>query len=338
MKYLSTRILFLIMLTCSCVRFSYAQQSVLDSLFAKGDSTAVIDSLLKDFDSYLDSLTKPRSFFSASVGIGNGYYSFENKNSVFLTNAQKMMISPSVGYYHKSGLGITATGYYLLDDANSQFYQFSITPSYDFIGHKKIGFGFAFSRYFEKDSLPFYTTPIGNELFGYFTVKKMWLRPTVSVSYGWGSNTEYQQKQALIWRERLQRYERGFVYIKNKESVMDFATLISLKHDFDFYHLFHREDAFTLTPVALFTAATQAFGFNSSYQYSFNAIRANLLPSNQNISDQSSFRPQSVAFILRSDYNLRKLFIMPQFVLDYYLPQTDKHLNFGYSVTAGFNF
>ena len=156
MKYLSTRILFLIMLTCSCVRFSYAQQSVLDSLFAKGDSTAVIDSLLKDFDSYLDSLTKPRSFFSASVGIGNGYYSFENKNSVFLTNAQKMMISPSVGYYHKSGLGITATGYYLLDDANSQFYQFSITPSYDFIGHKKIGFGFAFSRYFEKDSLPFY--------------------------------------------------------------------------------------------------------------------------------------------------------------------------------------
>ena len=338
MKYLPTRILLFLMLSCSCVQFTRAQQSTLDSLFAKGDSTAVMDSLLRDFDSYLDSLTKPKSFFAVSLGIGNGYYSFENKNSVFLTNAQKLMISPSVGYYHKSGLGITATGYYLLDDSNSQLYQFSLTPSYDFIGHRKVGFGFAFSRYFQKDSLPFYTTPIGNELFGYFTYKKFWLRPTLSVSYGWGSETEYQQKQLLIWRERLELYQRGYVFVKNKESVMDFATILSLKHDFDFYHLFHREDAFTLTPVALFTMATQAFGFNSSYQYSFNAIRANVLPSNQNISDQSSFRPQSVAFILRSDYNVRKLFVMPQLVFDYYLPQTDKHLNIGYSVTAGFNF
>jgi hypothetical protein len=298
----------------------------------------VIDSLLKDFDSYLDSITKPKSFFSVSAGIGNGYYSFENKNSVFLTNSQKLMLSPSFGYYHKTGLGITATGYCLLDNSNSGFYQFSITPSYDFIGHKKVGFGLAFSRYIEKDSLPFYTTPISNELFGYFTYKKFWLRPTISMSYGWGSNIEYQQKQMLIWRERLQRYERGFVYIKNKESVRDFAALFSVKHDFDFYHIFNRGDGLTLTPVALFTAATQAFGFNSSYQYAFNAIRANVLPSNQNISDQSSFRPQSVSLVLRSDYNLNKFFIMPQFLLDYYLPQTDKHLNIGYSVTAGFNF
>src|SRR5437868_1771847 len=116
MKYLSTRIILLVMLTCSYVQFTHAQQSALDSLFAKGDSTAVMDSLLKDFDSYLDSITKPKSFFSASFGIGNGYYSFENKNSVYLTNMQKLMVSPSAGYYHRTGLGITATGYYLLDN------------------------------------------------------------------------------------------------------------------------------------------------------------------------------------------------------------------------------
>src|ERR1700730_13494125 len=317
---------------------TYAHQSKLDSLFARGDSTAIMDSLLKDFGDFLDSLSKPRSFFSVSAGIGNGYFSFENKNSVFLTSAQKLIFSPSAAYYHKSGLGITTTGFFLLDAGNSQFYQLAITPSYDLVGNKKIGAGLAFTRYFEKDSLPFYTTPIGNELFGYFTFKKWWLRPTVSLNYGWGSNTDYQQKQTLIWRECLQRYERGFVYIKNKESVQDFATVFSLKHDFDFYDVLVKGDGFSFTPVVLFTAATQSFGFNTSYQYSFNVIRANFLPSNQNISDKSAYRPQSVSLILRSDYNLQKFFVMPQVLFDYYLPQTDKHLNIAYSITTGFNF
>lgn len=338
MKYPSTRVLLPIMLVFSCIHQVNAQQSTLDSLFAKGDSTAIMDSLLKDFGSYLDSLSKPKSFFSLNMGVGNGYFSFENKNSVFLTNTQRIILTPSAGYYHKTGLGITATGFFLMDGSNSQLYNFSVTPSYDYLASKKVGFGFAFTRYFEKDSLPFYTTPISNEFFGYVTLKKLWIRPTLSVGYGWGSNTEYQQKQTLIWRERLQRYSRGFVYVKNKESVRDFATIISLKHDFDFYRLFVRQDGFTITPVILFTAATQSFGFNTSYQSTTNAIRANVLPSNQKISDQTSYRPQSFSFILRTDYNLRNFFVMPQLLLDYYIPETDKHLSVGYSLTAGFNF
>jgi hypothetical protein len=338
MNYLRSRIIVLIMIACACMQHARAQDAILDSLFSRGDSTAVLDSLLKDFDDYLDSISKPKSFFTMSVGIGNGYFSFEKKNSVYLTNSQRLILSPSIGYYHKSGLGISTTGFCLLDNGSSQFYQLSITPSYDFIRSRKLGFGFAFTRYFEKDSLPFYTTPIGNELFGYFTYKKAWIRPTLSVSYGWGNNTEYQQKQTLIWRERLQRYDRGFVYIKNKESVRDLATIISLKHDFDFYRLFDRKDAFTLTPVLLFTAATQAFGFNTSYQYSFNTIRANLLPSSQKISDQTSFRPQSLSLILRSDYNIRRFYVLPQLLFDYYLPESTDHFNVGYSITAGFNF
>src|SRR3954467_2967853 len=66
MKYLPTRILLLTVVAFGAVQQGRAQQSELDSLFAKGDSTAVIDSLLKDFDLYLDSLTKPKSFFSVS--------------------------------------------------------------------------------------------------------------------------------------------------------------------------------------------------------------------------------------------------------------------------------
>src|SRR4051812_49002977 len=48
----------------------------LDSLFAKGDTTAVLDSLLKDFDLYLDSLAGRKSFFTVNAGIGTGFFSF----------------------------------------------------------------------------------------------------------------------------------------------------------------------------------------------------------------------------------------------------------------------
>ncbi len=317
---------------------SYAQQSKLDSLFAKGDSTAILDSLMKDFGSFLDSLSKPKSFFTVSVGIGSGYFSFENQNSVFLTSSRKPIVSPSAGYYHKSGLGISATGFLLLDGNNTQLYQTSISPSYDLVGNKSVGMGIAYTRYFEKDSLHFYTTPIQNEFFAYFSYKKWWVRPTLSLSYGWGGKTEYAEKQTLIWRERLNRYERGFVYIKNEESVRDLAMLFSLKKDFDFYDVLVKDDGITITPVILFTAGTQNFGFNTSYQYSYNIVRANALPSNQNISDKSEFRPQSIAGILRTDYNINKFFIMPQVLFDYYLPETEKHLNIVYSITAGFNF
>ena len=55
--------------------------------------------------------------------------------------------------------------------------------------------GISFSKYISKDSLSFYTTPIQNEFFAYFSYKKWWLRPSISVSYGWGSKTEYEKRK-----------------------------------------------------------------------------------------------------------------------------------------------
>ena len=93
-----------------------------------------------------------------------------------------------------------------------------------------------------------------------------------------------------------------------------------------------------LTPVALFTAGTQRFGFNTSYQSSSAIIRNNFLPSNQQISEQTGFGAQSVSFILRADYSIGKFFIMPQVLFDYYLPESDDRFNMAYSLVMGFNF
>lgn len=315
-----------------------AQQTRLDSLFNGKDSTAVIDSLLSDFSKYMDSLSRPSSFFTISAGIGTGYFSFENNNSMYFTTAKKPLLSPSAGYYHKSGLGLSATGFILLDGSNSNFYQFALSPSYDYLRGKVINAGVAFTKYFNKDSLPFYTTPIQQEVFAYFGIKKWKLRPTVSVSYGWGSKEEYEKRSVLIWNRWLQRSQRGFITIKNEESVQDLSATVSLKYNFIWYDVLKKDDGFTLIPVLLFTAGTQRFGFNTSYQSSSAIVRNNFLPSNQQVSEQTGFGAQSVTFVLRADYSIGKFFIMPQVLFDYYLPKVDERFNMAYSVSAGVNF
>src|ERR1044072_5774516 len=104
----------------------------LDSLFAKGDTTAVLDSLLKDFDSYLDSMVGRKSFFTVNMGIGTGFFSFNDKNSVMLNTQKKLIFSPSAGYFHKSGFGISATAFALANNGLS-IYQYAFSPSYDLI-------------------------------------------------------------------------------------------------------------------------------------------------------------------------------------------------------------
>jgi hypothetical protein len=332
-----TRLLLAGLLIC-CLQPVALSQNKLDSLFKGKDSTAVMDSLLSDFDKYLDSLTRPASFFTVSAGIGTGYFSFENKNSVVYTSSKKLLISPSVGYYHKTGLGLTATGFLLMDGSNTSFYQFALNPSFDYVRSKTVATGISFTKYFSKDSLPFYTTPIQQELFAYFSIKKWKLRPTISVSYGWGSEEEYEQRQVLIWNRWLQRSQRGFITVKNQESVTDFAATASLKYNFSWYEVLHKDDGITFTPVLLFSGGTQRFGFNTSYQSSANVVRNNVLPSNRQISETTGFGAQSISLVLRGDYSIKKIFIMPQVLFDYYLPDADDRFSIAYSIVAGVNF
>ena len=336
MKPLLTRLLLPASLVC--MQFIAQGQDKIDSLFLNKDSTAVMDSLMKDFHKYLDSLSKPTSFFTVSVGIGTGYFSYENKTDFKFTTAKKPLLSPSVGYYHKSGLGVMGSAFILMGGTNTQLYQFAVSPSYDYIRSRNISTGISFTKYFDKDSLEFYTTPIQQELFAYFTVKKWKLRPSVAVSYGWGSKKEYEKRQVLLWNRWLQQSQRGFITVESEESVNDLATILSLKYNFMWYGVFDKGDGFMFTPVLMFTGGTQRFGFNTSYQTPATIVRNNFLPSNQQITEQTGYGAQSFSFILRADYSIGKFFIMPQFLMDYYLPEAEDRFTMAYSVVAGFNF
>lgn len=319
---------------------AWSQVDKLDSLFASGDTTAVMDSLMKDFEKFMDSLSAPKSFFAVNIGVGTGFFSFENKNSVFLSTRKKMIFSPSAGYFHRSGLGISATAFLIHDDDALNFYQFAFSPSYDLI-KKKFSTGISYTRYFSKDSLNFYATPIQNELFAYFTWKKLWVRPSVNCSFGWGSKTEYERRRLRRYDVILSRPDRYFVDIKNEETVQDFSVNFSLRKDFDWYEVFGKNDNITFTPVLMLNSGTQNFGFNTSYSYRFNAIRANSLPSNQAITDKTGFALQSASLALRGSYLKGRFLIQPQVLFDYYLldlADDQSPLNTVYAITAGWSF
>ena len=313
-----------------------AQSSRIDSLFMNADTTSVIDSLLKDFDAYLDSLSKPKSFFNVSLTAGTGIFSFEDKSSVFLNPEKKLTLLPAVGYYHKSGLGLSATGALIHEEGSVHFYQFTLSPSFDVV-RKNFSSGIVYSKFFNKDSLNFYTTPVSNEMFAYFSFRKWKVRPSVNISYGWGSKTDYEKRKLRIAALELRRSRSYSVTVKNEEKVSDFSMTFSVKKDFNWYEVIGKKDHIVFTPALLMNTGTQRYGFNSSYaNNTASYIRVSQNPGNSSFTSSTGFLLQSVSMALRGSYMTGKCLIQPQVLFDYYVPDTDIHFNTFFSVSAGF--
>lgn len=317
---------------------SYAQQSKLDALFAGADTTAVIDSLLKNFDAYLDSLSQPGSFFNISAGMGTGFLSVKNSASSAIKIHRKAVISPQASYYHRSGFGLAATGYLMFDNGKLTPYQFAVSPSYDYFSPMNFTAGISFTRYFTKRNLSYYTTPIRNEMYTYFNYKKWWLEPGIAFNYGWGNKTEYNQQELNSSLRRLHASGKNIIYIRQVESVKDLSVLLSLRHNFEWYKLRSNKDMLTITPAVLLSGGTQNFGLNTSFSSNSKQINKYLLPVNINFKDTQGFNFQSTTFLLRMNYSFEKFYVSPQLLFDYYLHASDKRFNSLYSVSFGYNF
>ena len=304
------------------------------------DTTLDYDQLFRDFDAFMDSILSPRSYFLASLSAGKGYYNFENKTTLDIRTAKKITYSPTLGYYNKSGLGITVNGYLVDDGVNMNFFQAAVSPSYDYLQNRNLATGISYTRFFTRDSLPFYTTPIQNELYAYFVYRKWWFRPMLALSYGWGSRSDYEEREVLIQDLRLRR--RGFTYINTREKVSDFTVMASVRHDFYWLDIFSHNDHIRFTPQLSFTSGTQKFGFNQSSATYATTVRSvsNVLYNTDNfyLDDELKFQPLSLTLFLRGEYSLGRIFIQPQMAFDYFFPASDKRFNTLFSVNAGIMF
>ena len=304
------------------------------------DTTIDYDELFQDFEAFMDSILTPRSYFMPSLSVSRGYFNFTSKGNELLETTSKLTYSPMLTWYHKSGVGFSATGYTVNDDQNLNLYQVSLTPSFDYLQNRDLATGFSYTRFLSKDSLPFYTSPLRNEVYGYFTYRKWWMKPMLAVSYGWGSRSDYEEREDLIQSLRLR--PRGYTYVNTTESVSDFTLMASVRHDFYWLDVFTYNDHIRFTPQISFTSGTQKFGFNQTSNTYGTSIRTatNVLYSSENIylDDQLDFQPLSLTLYLRGEYSIGKFFVQPQFMLDYYFPATSKNLSNLFSVTMGMVF
>src|SRR6476659_10010359 len=94
----------------------------------------IMDSLLRNDEimKMINNLGKPYSYFRINIGVGNKLYSTGDKAIESLQNTSQFVISPSAAYYHKSGLGISFTGFLLTEHNKTDFYQYSLTPFYNY--------------------------------------------------------------------------------------------------------------------------------------------------------------------------------------------------------------
>ena len=93
-----------------------------------------MDSLLQNDEmlKMIGSFGKPSSYFRINIGVGNKLYSSQDKAVESLQNTNQLVISPSVAYYHKSGFGISFAGFLLSENNKTGFYQYSVSPFYNY--------------------------------------------------------------------------------------------------------------------------------------------------------------------------------------------------------------
>lgn len=303
------------------------------------DTSLDYEDMMNDLGNFLDSLLAPRSYFLVSASASSGYFSYSNNAGTRIETKKKLIFSPVIGYYNKSGPGLTISANGTNTNQGFTFYQYLITPSFDFIQSRKWVGGFSYSHYFNKDSVKFYLTPLQNELNAYFLYRKSWPQPGVSFSYGWGTRQEVKK------RERFISLLGGPVTVitTTNESVSDFSINASLRHSFYWLDLSMHHDYIKFTPMLLFSAGTQKYGFNQTTTTSSSRILTKtggvaLARKNTNLDNKTDFQPLSLTLFLRPEYNISKFFIQPQLLLDYYFPGNDKHFTAIASLNVGFMF
>ncbi len=301
------------------------------------DTSFDYDDLILEMEDFFDSLLKPRSYFLASVSAGSGYFNYFQKNTNKLSTEKKSVYSPTIGYFHKSGPGITLSGNIINEKQQLNLYQFSISPSFDFVQTLNWVGGVSYQGYFTKDSLPFYSSPLQNEFNTYLTWRKPWLQPGITASYGWGSRTDFEKRMKYIKLLRLRR-RQGYIFTTTtKEDISDFSIAASVRHSFYWVGLLKTNDYIKFTPQLAFSAGTQKFGFNrTTSAYPVNLRTGNNLLYNSgdiNADEKLNFQPLSVSLYLRPEYSIGVFFIQPQIIVDYYLPA--ENLTTLFSINAG---
>lgn len=296
--------------------------------------TAGFDSaaILKNLADILDSAGVSSSYGLASLSIGNRLFSLHNNTlNAKQSGSSAIVFSPSVGYFHKSGFSLSAAAS-LINRQGKGFgaTQYSITPAYDRV-NTNWAFGISYSRYFIQDKYSSYSSPIQNDWYAYGLYSKPWLQPGIALGYSTGNYTE-------INKFTIQATGNTFTDT-GRYRLKAFSLTASVSHDFEWQHIFGKEDELGFTPSVLMNFGADSTG-SVSHTLGQNLVR--LLKRRKRIralGNKTSLEAQSVAASLDFTYSIGSFTILPQLYVDYYLPKTDdKRLTQTFTLSVGYSF
>lgn len=292
------------------------------------------DALLADIRSLLDSFGIRKSFFMVDIGVSNRLFSLRNNNfNAQQVSANRIAFTPSVTYYHKSGLGFSAMAFLSSFDGQASFYQYAISPSYDYLNHKKFSFGVSYAYYISRDDLSFYATPFIHEVYGYIRGRKGWLRPGFTAGWATGSYQEVASLDTVIFGIPRRITDTTDVGIN------DLALTLSLAHHFDWDDVLLKGDGISLVPQVMVVGGAQQYKLDSKTTvFSGTRLRYVSRRFNGSSAENTGLRFQSLAFSLNASYFYKKLTLSGGYFLNYYLPETDQPFTHIFSLTAGLTF
>ncbi len=282
-----------------------------------------------------------KSTFKVGTGIGNKIFSTHNNSLNAQQTDKALVFTPFLGYYHKSGLSLTATGYVLNSNGNSGFLQYAINPAYDYYDDK-ISSTVSYSHYFVTSDYNTALTPIQNDFYASMNSKKGWLQPGFQIGYAAGTYKEITPVDTTV---RVAGVNTHYKFVDTSSIKQSSFTLTgTLQHTFNFDKLFGQNDQFSLTPQFLLNMGSGKYTVqhSSSGNYSFLVKRKRAVRKFNNSSQQSSnsrFKPESLGLNIEGGYMIGKFEIDPDIYLDYYMPATvSKKLTSVFTINFSYSF
>ena len=297
---------------------------------------ASLDSMLKndEFFNMMKSALKPKSYFEISATAGNSYFSVKNKRIEASQLESKLVITPVIAYNHKKGWGLSAAAFLTSFNGRSDFYQFSLTPSYTVLTSKKIAASVSYTRFFRRDGYNDAASPIQNDLYGTIYLKKPWLQPGLSLGFSGGKNTAYKYIDTVLFGVRRMFTDTA------KTKIRSFSVSAFVQHSFEWFDVLKKDDGISVTPKIIVNAGSNRY--TEKHYNPYSSFFKRILQRMKNVGrlqDNTSFELQSMAFNLDVNYLVGDFGFQPQVYFDYYLPDTtDKKFTCIYSFCISYTF
>lgn len=287
----------------------------------------ILDSLLQNDEmlKLINNYNKTSSYLRVDVGFGNKLSGSQNKATESLQNSPQFVVTPSVGYYHKSGFGISFTGFLLNENSKTNFYQYTLTPSFSYNKGKVADVLFSYTHYFEKNSYSYNTSPIQNEFYGNILFKKTWLKPGIAAGFSTGKYHE------IIHIDTTIKVLNQLIHINYTDTtttkISSYSLAGSLEHSFTFFDLFSIKDGIILTPQLSLISGINTYDIShTSSLANYNTYTKKRLKRIRHFQAQQNnknYQLQSIGFDMDVNYSIGKFYFEPDIYLNYYLPKTN---------------